>query len=174
MLVCGFAAVSAQARIDTQFATMSRHSDGVFALNADFRLSLPPQLQDAINHGTSLSFQVEFALSRPRWYWSDEDVISATREQRISYNSLTREYRVTFGSAQYRYATLGEAMLNLSRVSQWRVVSPDQISLGEPYQASVRMYLNTARLPRMYQLNSLTNQSWGLSSNWYSFGFTPR
>ena len=68
LLLGGFS--TAQAKIDTQYAAMTRHSDGVYALNADFRLSLPNQLKDAINHGTPLSFQVEFKLARPRWYWS--------------------------------------------------------------------------------------------------------
>ena len=165
---------TAQAKIDTQYANMTRHSDGAYALNADFRLSLTNQLQDAINHGTALSFQVEFKLARPRWYWSNEDMLTVSREQRISYNSLTREYRVTTGIAQYRYNSLSEALLNVSRVSQWRISSPNQLQTGEPYQASLRMYLNTAKLPRTYQLNSLTNQGWGLNSGWYNFNFTPR
>ena len=165
---------NAHADISTQYATMSRQSDGVYALNADFRLSMPQQLQDAINHGTPVSFQVEFNINRPRWYWSNENLISTSREQRISFNSLTREYRVTSGANQYRYNTLNEALLNVSRVSQWRVLWPNQYNVGEPLEGSARIYLNTAKLPRTYQLNSLTNQGWGLNSGWYSFNFTPR
>lgn len=165
---------SARAEISTQYATMTRHADGVYALNADFRLSMPQQLQDAINHGTPVSFQVEFNVNRPRWYWSNENLISTSREQRISFNSLTREYRVVSGSNQYRYNTLNEALLNVSRVSQWRVLWPTQYSSGEPLEGSVRIYLNTSKLARTYQLNSLTNQGWGLNSGWYTFNFTPR
>ena len=165
---------NAHADISTQYATMSRQSDGVYALNADFRLSMPQQLQDAINHGTPVSFQVEFNINRPRWYWSNENLASTSREQRISFNSLTREYRVSSGSDQYRYNTLNEALLNVSRVSQWRVLWPNQYSAGEPLEGSVRINLNTSRLPRTYQLNSLTNQGWGLNSGWYTFNFTPR
>ena len=172
LLLGGFS--TAQAKIDTQYAAMTRHSDGVYALNADFRLSLPNQLKDAINHGTPLSFQVEIKLARPRWYWSNEDMITVNREQRVSYNSLTREYRVTTGTSQYRYSTLSEALLNVSRISQWRILSPNQLQTGEQYQASLRVYLNTSKLPRTYQLNSLTNQGWGLNSGWYNFNFTPR
>lgn len=164
----------ALAAISTQYATMTRQSDGVYALNADFRLSMPQQLQDAINHGTPVSFQVEFRVNRPRWYWSNEDILSVSREQRVSFNSLTREYRVVTGVNQYRYNTLNEALLNVSRVSQWRVLSSSQYSSGEPLEGSVRIYLNTNKLPRTYQLNSLTNQGWGLNSGWYTFNFTPR
>ena len=165
---------NAHADISTQYATMSRQSDGVYALNADFRLSMPQQLQDAINHGTPVSFQVEFNINRPRWYWSNENLASTSRDQRISFNSLTREYRVSSGSDQYRYNTLNEALLNVSRVSQWRVLWPTDYTSGEPLEGSVRIYLNTSKLPRTYQLNSLTNQGWGLNSGWYTFNFTPR
>lgn len=55
LLLGGFS--TAQAKIDTQYAAMTRHSDGVYALNADFRLSLPNQLKDAINHGTPCLFK---------------------------------------------------------------------------------------------------------------------
>lgn len=164
----------AHAAIGTQYAAMTRQNDGGYALNADFRVNLPNQLQEAINHGTALTFRVEFTLTRPRWYWTDEDIITISREQRISYNSLTREYRVSNDNNQTRYNTLSEALLNVSRVSQWKVIGPNQVASYEPYQASVRIYLNTNKLPRTYQLNALTHQSWGLTSEWYSFTFTPR
>ncbi|MGL4766658.1 MAG: DUF4390 domain-containing protein [Formosimonas sp.] len=165
---------SAHAAIVTQYATMTRLSDGAYAVNADFRFSLPNQLQDAVNHGTALYFTVDYQLARPRWYWTDEAVVSAQREYRISYNSLTQQYRVAVGSDQYRFNTLSESILFASRSSQWRVLGSSQYTSGEQYEASVRMMLNTSKLPRTYQLNSLTQQGWGLSSGWYRFSFTPR
>jgi hypothetical protein len=173
-LVVGLLTQVAQASITVQYATMSRLPDGDYAVNADFRLSLPTQLQEAVNHGTALFFNVEYQLARPRWYGLDEGIVSARREYRISYNSLTQQYRVAVGNDQYRFKTLSEALLFASRPNQWRVVDSSQLSIGESYEASIRMYLNTSKLPRTYQLNALTQQSWGLSSNWYRFSFTPR
>jgi hypothetical protein len=164
----------AKAEITPQYATMSRLSDGDYAVNADFRLSLPTQLQDAVDHGTALYFNVEYQLSQPRWYGLDQDIVSARREYRISYNSLTQQYRVAVGNDQYRFNSLSESVLFASRPNQWRVVDSSQLNVGESYQASIRMYLNTSKLPRTYQLNALTQQGWGLSSNWYRFTFTPR
>lgn len=169
-----FGAGSAQAAINTQYATMTRLSDGGYAVNADFRFSMPQQLQDAINHGTPITFTVEFELGRPRWYWSNEDVVSARRDYRISFNSLTQQYRVAVGADQYRFNTLSECIVFASHLSQWRVLSSNEYNSGEQYDASIRMSLNTARLPRTYQLNSLTQQGWGLNSGWYRFNFTPR
>ena len=164
----------AQAAITPQYATLSRMSDGGYSVNADFRFSMPQQLQDAINHGTPITFTVDFELSRRRWYWANEDVISTRRDYRISYNSLTQQYRVAAGSDQYRFNTLSECILFASRPNQWRVLGSDQYTSGEQYDAAIRMSLNTSRLPRTYQLNSLTHQGWGLNSGWYRFNFTPR
>ena len=164
----------AQAAITPQYATLSRMSDGGYSVNADFRFSMPEQLQDAINHGTPITFTVDFELSRRRWYWANEDVISTRRDYRISYNSLTQQYRVAAGSDQYRFNTRSECILFASRPNQWRVLGSDQYTSGEQYDAAIRMSLNTSRLPRTYQLNSLTQQGWGLNSGWYRFNFTPR
>lgn len=167
-------ALPAQAAISTQYATMTRLSDGGYAVNADFRFSLPNQLQEAVNHGTAIYFTVDYQLNRPRWYWANEDIVSAQREYRISYNSLTQQYRVAVGADQYRFNTLSESILFASRPSQWRVLNSSQYTRGEQYEASIRMTLNTSKLPRTYQLNSLTQQGWGLASGWYRFSFTPR
>ena len=113
-------------------------------------------------------------MARPRWYWSDEDVVSDRRESRVSYNSLTQQYRVVIGADQYRFNTLNEAVLYASRATQWRLIRANQYVTGEQYDASVRLYLNTSKLPQDYQLNSLTQQGWGLNSGWYRFNFTPR
>jgi hypothetical protein len=164
----------AHAAISTQYAAMTRLSDGAYAVNADFRFSLPNQLQDAVNHGTPIFFTVDFELARPRWYWADEDIISARREHRISYNSLTQQYRVAVGADQYRFNSLSESILFASRPSQWRVLGSSQYTAGDQYVAGIRMTLNTAKLPQTYQLNSLTQQGWGLASGWYRFNFTPR
>ena len=165
---------TAQAAITPQYATLSRMSDGGYSVNADFRFSMPQQLQDAINHGTPITFTVDFELSRPRWYWANEDVVSARRDYRISYNSLTQQYRVAADSDQYRFNTLSECILFASRPNQWRVLGSDQYTSGEQYDAAIRLSLNTSKLPRTYQLNSLTQQGWGLNSGWYRFNFTPR
>ena len=176
ILVCATLILSrpAQAAITPQYATLSRMSDGGYSVNADFRFSMPQQLQDAINHGTPITFTVDFELSRPRWYWANEDVVSARRDYRISYNSLTQQYRVAADADQYRFNTLSECILFASRPNQWRVLGSDQYTSGEQYDAAIRMSLNTSKLPRTYQLNSLTQQGWGLNSGWYRFNFTPR
>lgn len=162
------------ASITTQYATMTRQNDGAYALNAYFRINLPNQLRDAVNHGTPIYFTLDFALSRPRWYWSEEDVVTVQREYRISYNSLTQQYRVAAGNKQYRFNTLNESIRFTSNPSQWRVLGVNKYSIGEQYDARIRMTLNTTKLPQAYQLNSLTNQGWGLSSDWYRFSFTAR
>jgi hypothetical protein len=57
-----------------------------------------------------LYFVVEFELQRPRWYWIDDTVVSNSLSYRLSYNALTRQYRLSTGGAFYQnLPTLDEA-----------------------------------------------------------------
>ena len=42
-------------------------------------------------------FDLDFELTRGRWYWLDEKVAQTALVYRVSYNALTRQYRVRAG-----------------------------------------------------------------------------
>ena len=54
-----------------------------YQLNADIDLQLTAGMQEAVRKGVPLYFIAEFQLTRGRWYWLDQSVISATRDRRI-------------------------------------------------------------------------------------------
>jgi hypothetical protein len=58
-------------------------------------------------------------------------------------------------------------------VRGWRVLEPDQVRPGAQYEAQVRLRLDTAQLPKPFQVNALTNREWTLSSEWKRFRFNP-
>ena len=49
----------------------------------------------------------------------------------------------------------------------------DQVSPERSYEAGVRMRLDTAQLPKPFQLTAITNRDWALASDWKRFNFTP-
>ena len=65
---------------------------------SDFRDRAQPALEDALNKGVPLHFLLEFELIRPRWYWLNEKVVNVQQRYRLSYNALTRQYRVGVGT----------------------------------------------------------------------------
>lgn len=149
-------------------------SDDGWVLAADFHVPLPDRLEDAVRRGVALYFVVEFELVRPRWYWWDATVASATQIWRLGYHALTRQYRVTLnnGFAQ-PFQSLDEALHALSRVRGWRVLDAGQVSAGTEYLAQVRMRLDASMLPKPFQVSAITNRDWNLHSEWTRLRFAP-
>ena len=75
---------------------MRADEDG-YVVSAEFDLAFNPTLEEAIQKGVPLYFVFEFELLRPRWYWVDEKVLSLSTQYRVSYNAITRQYRVAIG-----------------------------------------------------------------------------
>ena len=76
--VIGFVA-AAPARADTiqvQRASLQADQTG-WSLDARFDFELNSSLEDAVNKGIPLYFTTDFELTRPRWYWFDEQPVSA-------------------------------------------------------------------------------------------------
>ncbi len=147
--------------------------DSGWALSSTFNFELNPRLEEAVNRGLPLYFVVEFELSRPRWYWFDEQTVTASQSFRLSYNALTRQYRVAFGSLQQGFPTLKDALGVLSSIRAWKVVDKGVLKPGTAYQAAVRLRLDVAQMPKPFQVNAITNRDWTLSSEWRRFIFVP-
>lgn len=167
------AARSADA-IDVLRASLEPSADGEsWLLSADFAVSLSAQLEDAVNRGVSLTFLVEFELTRPRWYWLDSTTAVATQTHRLSYHALTRQYRVLLNGVPHAAATLDDALDLMSRLRGWRVMPRDRARAGTPYEGWLRLRLDTAQLPRPFQITAITNRDWNPQSEWKRFPFTP-
>ena len=138
-------------------------------LDADFDFTLGPRLSEVVANGVPIYFVVEFELSRPRWYWLDEQTASKRLQLRLSYHALSRQYRLSTGLLQQNFATLGEALNVLKRVRNWLVVDRTTSLAEADYAAAVRMRLDTALLPKPFQLSALTSRELHLESPWKRF-----
>jgi len=166
---------AATARADTivvKSAELRAEEDGYY-LNADFAFSINSTLDEALQKGVPLYFLLEFELSRPRWYWLDEKVISVTTQYRVSYNALTRQYRIASGLLGQNFESLDEVERFLSRVTSREVARRDQLVKGAQYVAALRLRLDVNQLPKPFQMSALTSREWTLQSEWHAWGFTP-
>ena len=167
-----FPAASAQADpIAVQRASLQADGSG-WSLDARFDFDLNNSLEDAVNKGVPLYFTTDFNLSRPRWYWFDEEPVNVSQSIRLSFQPLTREYRVSTGGLQLGFATLAEALAVIKHVTSWHVIDRNQVHPGETYNASVRMQLDVALMPKPFQIDAVNNRDWNLSSDWKRFPFT--
>jgi uncharacterized protein DUF4390 len=150
-----------------------RSVDEGMALDADFAFELTPRLADVVANGVPLYFRVDFELTRRRWYWFDDTAASKRLHLRLSYHALSRQYRLSTGPLQQSFPTLEEALNVLKRVRNWLVVERAIRFADADYDAGVRMRLDTALLPKPFQLSALTGRDLHLESPWKRFIVRP-
>ena len=156
----------------------ARISDGNYQLSADFDISFNFVVEQALTRGVPLYFINEFTLTRPRWYWLDEVVAQSEQTIKLSYNSLTSQYRITRGSLFQNFASIDDALRIIGHQSAAPIpadrlkggggyISEKLLKNNKSYIAAVRMRLDVTQLPKPLQVNALTGDDWNLDSDWY-------
>lgn len=135
---------------------------------ADFSVILNPLVEQALTHGVPLYFTGEFSLIHHRWYWLNDVVSQNELTVRLSYNALTRQYRVSYGAIYQNFSSLDDA-LHLLGHQAFDPFPVDAIRSGVKYVLSVRMHLDLGQLPKPLQINALVNTDWEMDSGWRSW-----
>lgn len=142
-----------------------RAAEGGHQVTADFGIGLNFVVEQALTHGVPLYFTSEFSLTRPRWYWLDEEIAHSEQTAKLSYNILTRQYRITRGTLFQSFDGLEDALLVLGHQVFPRIPA-SQIKADGNYVAAVRMSLDITQLPKPLQVNALATKDWDLDSGW--------
>jgi len=144
-----------------------------YVLEADFAIALTPTLEETLNRGVSLYFVLEFELIRPRWYWFNDKIVEAQQQYRLSYNALTRQYRIGVGSLYQNFGALADALAFMSRVRRHEEIEPGALTKDTAYTAALRLRLDVSQMPKPFQLSALGSREWNVSSDWYRWTVTP-
>lgn len=142
-----------------------------YVLDADVNIVLNHTLEDALSKGINLYFLLELEVSRPRNWWFDEDIAEPVRKMRIYYHLLLRRYVVEAGYTTRTASTLGEALELLGKVEDWQVLERGALKAGKPYEARLRLRLDTTQLPKPLSIGAVTGDKWDLVTPWYSWAF---
>jgi len=174
-VVAALALATAAARADTIEVKSAelRLEEGEVLLNAEFDLALNPTLEEALEKGIPLYFVLEFELTRSRWYWFDDKVAQTAITSRVSYNALTRQYRVASGLLAQNFNSLEEVERYIGRVTSRPVAQASALSKGTRYEASIRLRLDVNQLPKPFQVNALASKEWTLASDWHRWSYVP-
>ncbi len=148
-------------------------AEGGWQLEADFDIQFSPRLEEAVNRGVPLYFVVDFELARPRWYWFDEKPVQFSQTYKISYTPLLRQYRLSVGNVYQNFTRFEEVTRVLARVRGLQIADHNAFKKEITYQAGIRMRLDTAQLPKPFQLNAIASRDWALTSDWYRWSITP-
>ena len=171
VLLAGLALPATADVITVQSAEVRAEEDGYY-LNAEFDLVLNSTLEEALQNGVPLYFVLEFEVTRPRWYWFDDKLVTYATQYRVSYTPLTRQYRVASGLLSQNFDSLDEVRHMLSRVTSREVARRDELPRGVRLEAAVRLRLDVNQLPKPFQMNALASRDWTLQSDWYRWSFS--
>lgn len=152
---------------------VERTDEGLF-LSAALQLELPALVEDALYQGIPVFFVAEAEVLRERWYWSDKTVAQAHRYLRLSYQPLTRRWRLQVASAPFTNAGLGvalaqhfddydEALAAMQRIGRWKIAEPSELDSGVGHVVQLRFRVDMSQLPRPLQIGALGPRSgWNL------------
>jgi hypothetical protein len=170
LLAFAAAAVHAQPSDVTQLR-LERTEDGVL-LNATVRFDLPPAVDDALQKGIPMFFVAEATLLRDRWYWYDKPVAGAQRHMRLSYQPLTRRWRLQVSSAPIggsglalgqSFDTQEEALRAVQSIARWKIADVADLEADARYSIDFRFRLDVSQLPRPLQIGVVGQADWNVS-----------
>jgi hypothetical protein len=156
--------------IEPRSATLSVGDDS-YRLAAEFSIDLGARLEEIVSRGVPLYFNLEFELTAKRWYWFREHVAGQVVVHRLSYNALTRQYRLATGGLHQDFSALGDALRVLSRVGSLPVVDRAALKPGETYQAELRLMLDRSQLPKPFQVDAIANKDWQVDAKAITWPF---
>lgn len=134
--------------------------------SGSFEFELSSEVEDVLQRGITLYFVIEVEVEKKRWYWFDRPICGIKETIRLSFNPLTRSYRVAIGGMTQSFASLEGALrfiktINNLYVGSYRSLNP------EDYEARSRFYLDTSKLPRPFQVTLRKDDGWNLNSGWF-------
>lgn len=151
---------------------LERTDDGLL-LTATVQFELPQVVDEALSKGIPMFFVAEATLLRERWYWYDQELASATRHMRLSYQPLTRRWRLVAANAPIGNAGLAlgqnfdtreEALAAVQRISRWKIAEPGEAQPDRAYTVAFRFRLDVSQLPRPFQIGAAGQADWNLSA----------
>jgi hypothetical protein len=180
LVLCCFCAMpwaSAQS-VNVQGVQLSdfklERQDDAYVLSSTLNFELPQAVEDALSKGIALYFMAEVQVAKERWYWYDKYLARQERHYRLSYNPLSRRWRLATSSKPINnsglgvtmgvpYDSLSEALSAIKRSSEWRVVDSSEIEPGGKYRLDYQFKLDLTQFPRPFQIGTLGESDWSMS-----------
>jgi hypothetical protein len=165
-------ALAQQHPAEVQELRVERSEDGLY-LSAVLQFTLPELVEDALQKGIPMFFVAQAQVLRERWYWSDREVAAANRYLRLSYQPLTRKWRLSIASTPFNQTGLGvvlgqnfddlaEALSVMRRFSHWKIADASAIEAGAKHTLRFRFQLDLSQLPRPFQIGAVGHSGWNL------------
>lgn len=166
LLALGLMLGMAPARADgvelSQLST--ERADDALVLSFSAHFELPRPVEEALMKGVPIYFSAEASLMRSRWYWRDARVARVNRSWRLTWQPLTRQYRVSTGGLHQSYFSLSEALASLRGISGWHVIDAKDLEEDSKLYLDFSYRLDTSQLPRPMQIGLGSPHGWALGA----------
>jgi hypothetical protein len=179
VLISLFAFNQALAQVDTLAQAEITRIDpviveGQLSMDINFNLRLNAAMIQGVERGVPLYFTVDLEIVSPRWWWFDKAIITTSLTRRLTYNTLTQQWRVASGDLSLPVESLATGLKMLSEVRAWPIAPTDRFEPNVRYEGRLRLRLDTTHLVRSLQLDAMNRGVWSLSSVWAPFDFSIR
>ncbi|MES2424835.1 MAG: DUF4390 domain-containing protein [Pseudomonadota bacterium] len=166
--------VRAQSVADVTQLKVERSDEGVL-LSATMAFELPAAVEDALSKGIAMYFVADAELSRDRWYWYDKRIAMATRSVRLSFQPLTRRWRVQVSANApassgpeltlgQNFESLTEALASVQRISRWKIAESAEVESLVKHTLEFSFRLDVSKLPRPFQIGAVGQNDWNISA----------
>ena len=154
---------------------LERASDGIY-MSAQIQFELPQAVEDTLQKGVPIFFVAQSELLQERWYWYDRRVAFAQRSMRLSYQPLTRRWRLNVSQGvpndmnqsqalNQNFDSLDDALSAIRRISRWRVVESVPVDLDARLDVVFSFRLDMDKLPRPFQIGNIGQSDWVIAAS---------
>ncbi|HEX5373627.1 MAG TPA: DUF4390 domain-containing protein [Aquabacterium sp.] len=140
-----------------------QRSDEGLLLNYAVRFELPHDVEDALLKGVAVVFSARAEVFRERWYWYDRSRAVAERHWRLTYQPLTRRWRVSVEGLSQHYGSLSEALAVMQRGSRWRIMDQAPANDERDHYVEFSFQLDRDELPRPLQIGLSDQSEWTIA-----------
>jgi hypothetical protein len=163
----------AQSSVQLTDQLLERGDDGVY-LSATLDFALSPSLEDALSRGMPLTFVMQAEVMRERWYWYDKKVSGVDRYFRLTYQPLSRRWRLHVSSAPIQsiglgvtlgnsYDSLADAMAVVQKINRWKVADTQVLQKDVKQRLDLRFRLDLSQLPQALQFGNQASSDWNVN-----------
>ena len=146
--------------------------NGQLYIDADIELNIDDPLRSAAEKGMPLYFTADLEIVTTRWWWFDKVLVDHQQTWRLSYNVLTRQWRVGSGDLNLPAVTFEDALAYVRHIRGWAVTSVQSLEPGLEYLGRLRVRLDNSRLPRPFRIDSFNSSTWSVVTPWKDFSFS--
>lgn len=173
-VVCVALAVPAWAQTSGEISSLQiERLDDDLALSAQLQFELPAAVEEVLTKGIPVTFTAEAEIYRERWYWFDKRLFFAQRSYRLSFQPLSRRWRVTVAapsgesgaglSLNQNFESLAEALGHIKRIARWRVADASALDTSLRYRLEFRYRLDVTQLALPMQIGTLGQSDWNVT-----------